>query len=78
MGSKASKTNKCGKKKGLMLAYGLIQLGTRVISALALTAIACGFYSLKQEAKVFTDCVEEATEIGKTTLEGVRFCNGGN
>ena len=67
----------CSSKKGAMLAYGVIQLGTNVISALSLAAIALGFCSVKQEAKVFTNCVEEVRESGKSTSASVRFCNGG-
>ena len=67
----------CDKKKGLMFAYGVIQLGTSVISALSLAAIALSFCSVKQEAKVFTNCVEEVRESGKSASSAVRFCNGG-
>ena len=69
---------KCGKKGKAMLAYGIIQLGTSVVSALSLAAIALGFCSVKQEAKVFTNCVEEVRESGKSASAAVRFCNGGN
>ncbi len=68
----------CGGKKRAMLAYGLIQLGTSVISALSLAAIALSFCSVKQEAKVFTDCVAEVRESGESASAAVRFCNGGN
>ncbi len=68
----------CGSKKGAMLAYGIIQLGTSVVSALSLAAIALSFCSVKQEAKVFTNCVEEVRENGKSASSAVRFCNGGN
>ena len=68
----------CGSKKGAMLVYGIIQLGTGVVSALSLAAIALSFCSVKQEAKAFTDCVEEVRESGKSTSAAVRFCNGGN
>ena len=67
----------CGNKKGAMLAYGVIQLGTSVISALSLAAIALCFCSVKQEAKIFTNCVEEVRESGKSASAAVRFCNGG-
>ena len=60
-----------------MLAYGVIQLSTSVVSALSLAAIALGFCSVKQEAKVFTECVEEIRENGKSAANAVRFCNGG-
>ena len=68
----------CGNKKGVMLAYGVIQIGTGIVSALSLAAIALSFCSLKQEAKVFTNCVEEVRESGKSASAAVRFCNGGN
>ena len=67
----------CGNKKGAMLAYGVIQLGTSVISALSLAAIALSFCSVKQEAKVFTNCLEEVRETGRSISSAVRFCNGG-
>ena len=67
----------CSSKKRAMLAYGVIQLGTGVVSALSLGAIALGFCSVKQEAKIFTECVEEIRESGRSTANSVRFCNGG-
>ncbi len=68
----------CGNKKRAMLAYGVTQLGTSVVSALSLAAIALSFCSIKQEAKVFTNCVEEVRGSGKSTSTAVNFCNGGN
>ena len=73
-----SEKKHCGNKKGAMLAYGVIQLGTGVISALSLAAIAFCFCSANQEVKAFTDCVEEIRESGKSASAAVRFCNGGN
>ena len=67
----------CKSKKGAMLAYGLIQLSSSVISALALAAIALSLCSIKKEAKVFNDCVEEITDSGSGNADAVRFCNGG-
>ena len=74
-----NKTNKkkCGGKGKAMFAYGIIQLGSSVVSALALTAIALSFCSLKQESKVFNECVEEIQATGKSSSDAVRFCNGG-
>tara|TARA_B100000965_G_C19437995_1_gene689507 strand:- start:186 stop:425 length:240 start_codon:yes stop_codon:yes gene_type:complete len=69
---------KCGGKSKTMLAYGIIQLGSRIISAVALVAIALSFCSLKQESKMFNECVEEAKDANKSTSSAVRFCNGGN
>ena len=68
---------KCGEKSKAMFAYGIIQLGSSVVSALALTAIALSFCSLKQESKVFNECVEEIQATGKSSSDAVRFCNGG-
>ena len=67
----------CGNKKGVMFAYGFIQLGTSIVSAISLAAIALGFCSVQQEAKAFTECVEELQRSGKTTGAAVRLCNGG-
>ena len=68
---------KCGGKGKAMFAYGIIQLGSSVVSALALTAIALSFCSLKQESKVFNECVEEIQATGRSSSDAVRFCNGG-
>ena len=69
---------KCGGKSKAMFAYGIIQLGSNVISAVALAAIALSFCSVKQESKVFNACVEEVQATGKSSSNAVRFCNGGN
>ena len=68
---------KCTSKGKAMLAYGVVQLGSSVVSAIALAAIAFNFCSLKKEAKVFNECVEEVQNSGKNTSSAVRFCNGG-
>ena len=68
---------KCGSKGKAMFAYGIIQLGSSVVSSLALAAIALSFCSLKKEAKVFNECVEEVQASGKSSSTAVRFCNGG-
>ena len=48
---------KCSVKGKAMFAYGIIQLGSSVVSAIALAAIALSFCSLKQESKVFNDLI---------------------
>ena len=68
----------CGSKGRAMFAYGIIQLGSNVVSAVALAAIAFSFCSVKQESKVFNECVEEVKATGKSSSNAVRFCNGGN
>jgi len=69
---------KCGGKGKAMFAYGIIQLSSSVISAIALAAIALSFCSIKKEAKVFNECVDEVQTRGKSSATAVRFCNGGN
>ena len=68
---------KCGGKGQAMFAYGIIQLGSSVVSAIALAAIALSFCSVKQESKVFNECVEEVQSTGKSSSNAVHFCNGG-
>ena len=68
----------CSKKKNIMFAYGFIQFGSSLVSALALAAIAFGFCSVKKESKLFNKCVAEIIEDGGTNSEGVRYWKGGN
>ena len=68
---------KCGGKSKAMFAYGIIQLSSSVVSAVALAAIALGFCSLKQESKLFNECVKEIQSTGKSSSDAVRFCKGG-
>ena len=69
---------KWGGKGKAMFAYGIIQLGSSVVSAVALAAIALSFCSVKQESKAFNECFEEVQAIGKSSADAVRFCNRGN
>lgn len=69
---------KCSGKGKAMFAYGIIQLGSNVLSAVALAAIAFSFCSLKNESRVFNECIEEIQKTGKSSSYAVRFCNGGN
>tara|TARA_Y100001968_G_C19168696_1_gene624526 strand:+ start:154 stop:393 length:240 start_codon:yes stop_codon:yes gene_type:complete len=68
---------KCSGKGKAMFAYGIIQLSSSVVSALALAAIALSLCTIKKEAKVFSECVEEIQTSGMDTSNAVRFCNGG-
>jgi len=74
--NKADK-KKCSGKGKAMFAYGILQLSSSVISAVALAAIALSLCSIKQESKVFNECVEEVQANGKSASDAVRFCNGG-
>ena len=67
---------KCNGKGKAMFAYGIIQLSSNVVSAIALTAIALSFCSVKEESNVFNECVEEVQATGKSSSDAVRFCNG--
>ena len=60
-----------------MLSYGVIQLGSTIVSAFALVAIALNFFSLKKESKFFNECVEEMKATVSPTADSVRFCTGG-
>ena len=71
-------SKKCGKNKKLMFAYGIIQIGSSSLSAIALTLIALGICSLKNESKFFNLCVEEVRGSSSNISSAVRFCNGGN
>ncbi len=76
-GENNKENKKCGRKGKAIFAYGIIQLGSNVVSAVALAAIAFSLCSVKQESKVFNECVEEIQVNGKSSSEAVRFCNGG-
>ena len=70
-------TKKDFRKNKAMLAYGVIQLGSIVVSAVALVAIALSFGSLKKQSNFFNKCVEEIKATGSPTADSVRFCTGG-
>ena len=59
-----------------MLAYEVIQLGSKVVYAVALVAIALSFYSLKKESNFFNEYVEEIKVTGSPTADSVRFYTG--
>ena len=77
MADKKNETKINFKKNKVMLAYGIIQMGSRVVSAVALVAIALGFCSLKKESNFFNECVQEIKATGSPTADSVRFCTGG-
>ena len=77
MADKKNETKIDFQKNKVMLAYRVIQLGSRVVSAVALVAIALGFFSLKKESNFFNECVQEIKATGSPTADSVRFCTGG-
>ena len=78
MSDEKKEVNKCSGKKNFMFAYGVLQLGANLFSAIALVAIALGICSIKDESKVFNKCVSEVIENGSSNSEAVRYCNGGD
>ena len=75
--SKTEKKNCSGKGKA-MLTYGILQLGSSLISAISLAIIALSLCSLKSESKNFNNCVEEKIEQSISIAGAVNYCNGGN
>ena len=77
--TEAKKSSKnCSGKKNVMFAFGFIQLGSNLVSAIALASIAFAFCSVKNESKLFNKCVVEIIENGVSNAEAVSYCNGGN
>tara|TARA_Y100001978_G_C23541581_1_gene360007 strand:- start:347 stop:583 length:237 start_codon:yes stop_codon:yes gene_type:complete len=68
----------CNGKGKAMLTYGILQLGSSLISAISLALIAFSFCSLKNESKNFNNCVEEKIEQSTSISNAVNYCNGGN
>ena len=68
----------CSNKSKAMFTYGILQLGSSVISAISLALIAFSLCSLKSESKNFNSCVEEKIEQSISISESVNYCNGGN
>ena len=75
--SKNEKKSCSGKGKA-MFTYGILQLGSSLISAISLALIAFSLCSLKSESINFNNCVEEKTNQSTSISDAVNFCNGGN
>ena len=75
--SKSEKKSCTGKGKA-MVTYGILQLGSSLISAISLALIAFSLCSIKSESKNFNDCVEEKIEQSTNISEAVNYCNGAN
>ena len=68
---------KCSKKGKVMILYGIIQLSSSIVSAIALTTIALNLYEVKKEASIFNKCFEDVNDSRKSSSIAVNFCNGG-
>ena len=75
--SKSEKKSCSGKGKA-MFTYGILQLGSSLISAISLALVAFSLCSLKSESKNFNNCVAEKIEQSFTISDAVNYCNGGN
>ena len=70
--------NSCKGKGKAMFTYGILQLGSSLVSAISLALIALSLCSLKNESKNFNNCVEEKIEQSTSISDAVNYCNGGN
>ena len=70
--------NSCSGKGKAMFTYGILQLGSSLISAISLALIAFSLCSLKSESTNFNNCVKEKIEQSSTISDAVNYCNGGN
>ena len=77
MADKMKDTKKDFRRNKAMLVYGVIQLSSTVVSAVALVVIALSFCALKKESNFFNECVEEMKATGSPTADSLRFCTGG-
>ena len=68
----------CSGRSRAMFTYGVLQLGSSLISALSLAVIAISLCNLKSESKNFNNCVREKIEQSTSISSAVHYCNGGN
>jgi len=68
----------CVSKGKSMFIYGVLQLGSSLVSAISLALIAFSLCSLKTESRNFNNCVEERIEQSTSVSAAVNYCNGGN
>ncbi len=78
MNESKNEKKSCRGKGKVMFTYGILQIGSSLISAISLALIAISLCSLKSESKNFNNCVEEKIEQSTSISDAVNFCNGGN
>ena len=78
MNESKNEKKSCAGKGKVMFTYGILQIGSSLISAISLALIAISLCSLKSESKNFNNCVEEKIEQSTSISDAVNFCNGGN
>ena len=78
MNESKNEKKSCRGKGKVMFTYGILQIGSSLISAISLALIAISLCSLKSESKNFNNCVEEKIEQSFSISDSVNYCNGGN
>ena len=77
MNKSKNEKESCSGKGKVMFTYGILQLGSSLISAISLALIALSLCSSKTESKNFNKCVEEKMEQSTAISTAVNYCNGG-
>tara|TARA_B100000212_G_C27327539_1_gene513071 strand:- start:905 stop:1141 length:237 start_codon:yes stop_codon:yes gene_type:complete len=78
MSESKNEKKSCSGRSKAMLTYGILQLGSSLISAISLALIAFSLCSLKSESRNFNNCVEDKIEQSSSVSDAVNYCNGGN
>tara|TARA_B100000963_G_C22456638_1_gene593680 strand:- start:564 stop:803 length:240 start_codon:yes stop_codon:yes gene_type:complete len=78
MSESKNEKKSCSGRSKAMFTYGILQLGSSLISAISLALIALSLCSLKSESKNFNNCVEDKIEQSSSISAAVNYCNGGN
>ena len=78
MNESKSEKKSCSGKSKAMFTYGILQLGSNLVSAISLALIALSLCSLKNQSKYFNNCVEEKIEQTTSISAAVNYCKGGN
>ena len=78
MSESKNEKKSCSGRSKAMFTYGILQLGSSLVSTISLVLIALSLCSLKSESKNFNNCVEEKIEQSSSISAAVNYCNGGN
>ncbi len=68
---------KCSSSKKVMVIYGVVRIGSSIITATSLLIIALGFSSIKNHLSLFNKCIDEQNTQSRTISQSVHFCYGG-
>tara|TARA_Y100000589_G_scaffold61785_1_gene52958 strand:- start:855 stop:1094 length:240 start_codon:yes stop_codon:yes gene_type:complete len=78
MSESKNEKKSCSGRSKAMFTYGILQLGSSLVSTISLVLIALSLCSLKSESKNFNNCVEEKIEQSNSISAAVNYCKGGN